>query len=86
MNVKNNLFMLYQELEYVGIAPFITLPTSGPPLSYRVRSVFIALSFSFLLPMCFLIGVTKFFTCEFKWDPTLSLNNFSISNPRSQIS
>lgn len=67
------------------MAPLIILPTSGPPLSSRVLNVLIALSLSFLLPICFLIGVTRFFTCEFRCDPTLSLRSFKISSPRSQI-
>lgn len=82
---QNTGMNINQLFEYVGIAAFIILPTSGPPLSSRARRVFMALSFSFLLPICFFIGVTRFFTCVLRWDPTLSLSNFNISSPLSQV-
>jgi hypothetical protein len=60
------------------MAALITLLTSGPPLSYKALNVLTAFYLSFLSDICFFIGVTKFFTCEFKWFPTLSDKSLSI--------
>lgn len=60
------IIILIQLFEYVGIAAFIILFTSGPPFYSKDLKVTIAFYFNFLSVICFLIGVTKFFTCEFK--------------------
>jgi len=67
------------------MAAFIILLTSGPPLSYSALKATMAFYFSFLSIICFLIGVTKFFTWEFKWDPTLSDSNLKIYKAFEQI-
>ena len=69
---------MVQLLEYTGIAALMILFTYGPPLSSNDLKVIIAFSLSFLSDMCFLIGVNKFFTWEFKWLPTLSDKSLNI--------
>ena len=67
------------------MAALITLTTSGPPFSYRLRSDSKAFSFSFFEPMCFLIGVTRFLICALRCEPTLPDRSRSTSSAFRQI-
>jgi hypothetical protein len=53
------------------MAALMTLTTSGPPFSSRLRRESSAFSLSFLEPMCFLMGVTRFLMCALRCEPTL---------------
>ncbi len=63
----------------------MTLLTYCPPFSYKVRRVSTAFSFNFLRIICFLMGVTRFFICAFKCEPTLLESSFNISRAFEQI-
>lgn len=67
------------------MAALMTLLTSWPPFYSRVRKVSMAFSLSFLLPMCFFMGVTKFLIWAFRWDPTLFDSSLRISKALEDI-
>jgi hypothetical protein len=68
------------------MAALITLTTSGPPFSSRLRSDSRAFSLSFFEPMCFLIGVTRFLMCALRCEPTLPDSSRRIYSAFRQIS